>query len=324
MATGQIWTTPSLGGYMYSDELSDVLRTAVQPLVRWRQFCDADDATDKNLKRGDQYHWDVYSDVGVQGGTLVETSTMPESSFTVAQGALTVTERGLSVPYTGKLDALSKHPVMKVVQQVLKNDCRKAMDIAAYQQFDRTLLRVVPVNGTATDSVTLTVNGTAASTNTAALGKGHVKDIVDKMKERNIPGYAGDDYFGVAHPTTWRQLMNDLESVRQYVDAGYSLIMNGEKGRYEGVRLVEQTAIPKGNTADYVTYTPWSQSRSNQAFFFGADTVMEAIAIPEEVRGKIPTDFGRSRGVAWYALNGFGIVHTLALQSRIVKWDSLA
>ena len=29
------------------------------------------------------------------------------------------------------------------------------------------------------------------------------------------------------------------------------------------------------------------------------DTVAEAIAIPEEMRGKIPTDFGRSKGVAW-------------------------
>ncbi len=29
------------------------------------------------------------------------------------------------------------------------------------------------------------------------------------------------------------------------------------------------------------------------------DTVAEAIAVPEEVRAKIPTDFGRSKGIAW-------------------------
>lgn len=33
---GQVWVTDSLGGYMYADELSDVLRTAVQPLVKYR------------------------------------------------------------------------------------------------------------------------------------------------------------------------------------------------------------------------------------------------------------------------------------------------
>lgn len=33
---GQIWVTNSLGGYMYSDALSKVLRFAVQPMVKFR------------------------------------------------------------------------------------------------------------------------------------------------------------------------------------------------------------------------------------------------------------------------------------------------
>ena len=39
---------------------------------------------------------------------------------------------------------------------------------------------------------------------------------------------------------------------------------------------------------------------------------------------KIPTDYGRSKGVAYYSLNGFGIVHLQAAEGRILKWDSLA
>jgi len=58
------------------------------------------------------------------------------------------------------------------------------------------------------------------------------------------------------------------------------------------------------------------------AWRFGADTVAEGIAIPEEIRGKIPGDYGRSRGIAWYALLGFGLVHTDASQARIIKWSS--
>ena len=46
------------------------------------------------------------------------------------------------------------------------------------------------------------------------------------------------------------------------------------------------------------------------------------VAVPEEMRGKIPTDYGRSKGVAWYYLGGFGLVQTQASQGRIVKWDS--
>ena len=50
----------------------------------------------------------------------------------------------------------------------------------------------------------------------------------------------------------------------------------------------------------------------------------EAIAIPEEIRGKIPSDYGRSKGVAWYYLGGFGLVHTVAAQARIMEWASAA
>ena len=38
---GQVWEVDELGGYMYSDELSNVLRTALQPAVKFRQLCDA-------------------------------------------------------------------------------------------------------------------------------------------------------------------------------------------------------------------------------------------------------------------------------------------
>lgn len=127
---------------------------------------------------------DWYQDVAVQGTTLVETTTMPESNFVITQGTLTITEFGNSVPYTGKLDDLSEHPVREIVSKVLKNDAKKAFDIAAHAQFDATPLKVVPTGGTSTNSVVLTTNGTATATNNVALSKEHVKAIVDIMKER--------------------------------------------------------------------------------------------------------------------------------------------
>jgi N4-gp56 family major capsid protein len=329
--SGQLWQTSTLGGFMYSDELSDVLRMAVQPLVKFRQVCDAKDATNKGLHTGEQYHWNVYSDVATRGTTLVETSTMPETNFTITQGTLTITEYGNSVPYTGKLDNLSKQPVTEVINKVLKNDAKKAFDVAAFNQFNLTPLRVVPTGGTATDSVVLTTNGTATATNNVAMGTGHVKAIIDLMKERNIPPYLMDDYFAISHPTTFRSFKNQLEVVFYHVDEGFNAILNGEIGRYEGTRFIEQTFIPKGGAADSTTFNPqtgvadpWNNGLSSWAFFFGEDTVAEAMAIPEQVRAKIPTDYGRSRGIAWYYLGGFGIVHTNPAQSRIVKWDSAA
>lgn len=312
---GQVWATNSLGGYMFSLELSETLRTAVQPLVKFRQFADAKDFTDKGLHKGNLFTWNVYSDVATQGTTLTETATMPETNFTITQGTGTVVEYGNSVPYTGFLDDMSKHPVQEIIRKVLKNDAKKALDTGAYNQFNATPLRVVAANSTSTTAVTLTTNGTATVTNTIAFGKGHVKAIVDLMKERNIPPYMDDDYVGVAHPSTWRTMKNDLEAVHQYTTEGLSMILNGEIGRYEGVRFVEQTNIAKAG---------WTAALSNQAHFFGEDTVAEALSVPEEIRGKIPGDFGRSKGVAWYYEGGFSIVQTAAAQARIVKWDSAA
>ena len=312
---GQLWATDSEGGYMYSDRLSKVLRYAVQPLVKFRQFADVKDAAGQGKGKGDVYHWNVYSDVANQGAAIIETNTMPETNFTITQGTLTMTEHGNSVPYTGKLDDLSEHSVTEVIDKVLKNDAKKAFDIASEAQFDLTPLRVEPTSGTATDSVALTTNGTATETNAVGMGKDHVKAIVDLMKERNIPPYMGDDYGCLGHPSTFRQLKNDLESVHQYTPEGFRMILNGEIGRYENARFFEQTNIAKSGFAS---------AKSNWAYYFGGDTVAEAIVIPEEMRGKIPSDYGRSRGIAWYYLGGFGIVHTAAAQARIVKWDSAA
>jgi len=321
---GQVWAVNSLGGYMYSRQLSNVLRMAVQPLTKFRQFSDVKDASQQGKKKGDIFTWDVFSDVSTQGGVLVETNTMPETNFTIIQGTLTITEAGNSVPYTGKLDNLSKFPVQELIQKVLKNDAVKCFDQLAYVQFNQTPLRVVPAGGTATASVVLTTNGTATLTNSVAYGNGNAKAIVDLMKERNIPAYIADDYYAIAWPTTLRTFKNNLEQIHQYSDTGFKLIMAGEIGRYENVRYVEQTNIPHGISTNGVTGTPWTNGLSDWIFFFGNDTVAEAVAVPEEMRGKIATDYGRSKGVAWYYLGGFGIVQTLASNARIVKLDSAA
>jgi N4-gp56 family major capsid protein len=321
---GQVWAVSSLGGYLYSRQLSNVLRMAVQPLVKFRQFADVRDASQQGRKKGDTFTWDVFSDVVTPGAVLTETNTMPETNFTIVQGTLTITEYGNSVPYSGKLDNLSKFPVIELIQKVLKNDAVKTFDRAAWSQMNQTLLRAVPASGTSTTSIVLTTNGTATLTNNIAYSNAHAKLIVDTMKERNIPAYIGDDYYALAWPTTLRTFKNNLETIHQYSDTGFKLIMNGEIGRYENVRYIEQTNVAKGTGTDGITQTTWSNGLSDWIFFFGNDTVAEALAVPEEMRGKIPTDYGRSKGVAWYYLGGFGIVHTLAANVRIVKWDSAA
>lgn len=271
------------------------------------------------------FTWNVYNDVATPGGVLTETSTMPVTNFTIAQGTGTVTELGNAVPYTGMLDNLSKHPVQEIINKVLKNDAKKALDKQAWAQFLASPLVVAPLAGTDTTSVVLSTTGTETITNNVALHKNHIKSIVDAMKERNIPPYMGDEYFGIAWPTTWRPMKNDLEAVYQYRDEGFQMIYNGEIGKFEGVRFIEQTNVSHGNyNSGTGAFTAWTNGQSDWAYFFGEDTVAEAIVVPEEMRGAIPSDYGRSKGIAWYYLGGFALTQTQPLQARIVRWASAA
>lgn len=327
---GQLWSVAAEGGYLYSDELSDELRIQLQPLTKFRRLCDAKDASSKGLHRGETFRWNVYADVATQGRRLVEQNPIPETNFQISQKSLTIYEAGNSVPYTGKLESLGKHDVVDIIDASLKNDARKYHDIEAYLGFDATPLTVAPTGGTSTTAVSLETTG-CTITNNVAMGADHVKAIMDVMVERNIPPFKADDYACISHQTTFRTFRNDLESIYQYTDTGLMKIFEGEIGRYEGCRFIQQNKIPKGGAVDSTTFDPWTNTadawnnaKSSWAFFFGADTVMEAIVIPEEIRAKIPGDFGRSKGIAWYYLGGYGIVHDDATNARIVKWESAA
>jgi len=326
---GQLWSVNTLGGYFYSLNLSDNLRDPLTSQCKFRQFADVKDASQQGKGKGESFTWDIVGDVTVRGASsLTETNTMPETSFTITQGTLTITEAGNAVPYSGKLEALSKFSTQQVVMKPLKRDRDKTLDALCHAQFNATPLRVV---GTSTAAVALTTNGTATATNSVAFNNSHHKAIIDVMKERNIPAYSGDDYMALAWPTTLRTFKNNLETLHQYTPEGLQMIFKGEIGRYENCRYVEQTNIPKGGAANSTTFNSytntadaWDNALSDWIFFFGEDTVAEAIAVPEEIRAKIPTDYGRSRGVAWYYLGGFGLVNTAAANARVVKWDSAA
>lgn len=318
---GQVWSTNADGGYMYSDQLSRRLRTGLQPLCRFRQFCDIEEAF--GLSSGDTFRWNAYSDVVTPASSsgISESTTVPETKFTVGQASAQITEFANSVPFTKKLDDLSLHPVSRVIDTVLKRDAAKTLDVAAYSKFASTNLTVVGVGTAAAPVINVTTNGTPNSNNNVALNTGHVKLLSDLMAERNIPAYDDENYIAIFRPRALRTMKDELEEIHKYVTEGWQVIMNGERGRYEGVRFVEQTNIPEPSGWN----SPGGGTTGRgEGFFFGADTIMEAITIPPEIRGKIPQDFGRDKAIAWYALLGYGISRNAsgAADNTIIHWTS--
>ena len=317
------WVKNDIENYWYSLNLSEVLRFAVQPQCFYRNFCDAKNSVTSGLHRGGIFHWNVYGNLSgddTDEDVLNETDEIGTSDFDIVQGSAVIQEFGKSVPYTGKLDDMSFHPIKEIIDKTLSNRAKKVFDRAAYKEFDKTPLVVTPYNGNSATAITLAVNGTAPYTNNLPLGRTQVKLIRDIAFKRNIPFYERNSYACISSTDVLRPFKNDLEDIRKYSDMGFTQIRAGEIGRYEEVIFHEQT-----NIAPEV----WTKGLSSQAHFFGSDTVAEAIVVPEEIRGKIPSDYGRSKGIAYYALLGYGIVHALDTSTnshdcRVIKWGSAA
>ena len=320
---GQLWAVDSLGGRLYAKRLSKELRTILQPMWRFRSFCDVKDETANGKGKGDTYTFDCVFNVQTQGGKLVETDTMPETNFKILQNSGSVYEYGNAVPWTKKLEAMSQFNVRKPVMQALRNDAAKVLDNAAFDEFQKAQLTVVPKAGNSSAAITIGTASVGLTANALHLTKSHVRLIADTMQERNIPYYDGGNYIAIGRPTTFSTFKSEMEAVNQYVTEGYRKIINGEIGKFENIRFVTQTQVAAAAEGT------WGGGLSDWVMFFGEETVMEGIAEPENIISKIPEDYGRSKGIAWYFLGGFQLVHnwdttvdTGAANGRIIKWTS--
>lgn len=308
------------GGVISSPKLSDYLRYSAQPLSRFRQFADAKEAFGKNI--GDTFNWDKIANVSTIGGLLTETSTMPISSQTVTKGTLTINEFGNSIPFTFKLDSLSKFTAEEMIDKGLRDDMVKVLDARVAAQFDATQLYYV---GSSASVGVLTTNGTATVVNTSALNSTHLLNMRLELEKRFVPRFDGDTYVMINSLEAQKSLEGAIESIQQYNEIGYERIAAGEVGIFHGIRFVKDANASR-TTYNLTTRTTsaksWTGSNSLDGYMFGKDTVVEAVAVPEEIRAKEVTDYGRSKGMAWYFMGDWKIVWDDAANARIIKWAS--
>ncbi len=305
---GQLWVTDTVGGFLGNAKLSKQLRFAAQPLQKFRQFCQVKGALGKN--RNDTLIFDKVRNISTEGGTLVETDTIPEHEATIGQGTLTITEYGNSIPFSGKLDALAEFDVDNAVTVSLRNDEAKVLDKACATQF---LLCEEKYYAVATTSFVIETiaNGLPASgseTCTTGLNEFHVRNIVDLLEINSIPRYDGKDYICIGSVKALSSLTNAPDWVNANLYGDPEKLFSGEVGRFYGVRFIKENNV--------LSNTMGTDADRGEAIFFGADACMEGVAIPEELRAKIPTDFGRSQAIAWYALLGYKKIWDIANDSE--------
>ena len=287
---GQLYATNSLGGYFTIDDLSRELRYQAQTLQVFRKFTKPEPMAGKN--KGDVVLFDKVSNLTSNGGTILETDTMPKTQYTITQGSLTMTEYGISVPFTQKLENVSMVAVPESIKTSLRNSMSKVLDSAAAAEFQTSDYKVIC---STTNTTVFDYDATASTAASANMSDKNVRDIIDRMKILNIPAYDGRNYCAVCSTNSIRGLYDFFES--KAMQTTMKPLTMGEVGEYYKCRFFEETNVLSNILGNGTQY--------GEAVFFGDDAVREGVVCGEELRLKIPTDYGRDQGIAWYYLGGF-------------------
>lgn len=233
------------------------------------------------------------SNVSPAGRKISELERMPQAAVSISQGSLVVDEFGNSIPWTGKLEALAEFDVENIWLRTLRDDAAKTLDKEVGDRFKNSQVRAAP-NTAGTQFKEDGTNPTANKNVDVAF----VRDVVDEAKSKYLmPFYDGENYMCICSVKFGRRIKEDVdwEDAAKYGDP--ERLFSGEIGRLYGVRFVEETNV-LSNVLGTTTY-------NGEAVFFGSDAVVEGIVVPLEIRAKIPTDFGRDKGLAWYFMGGW-------------------
>lgn len=305
---GQLFAVNSQGGFYSVPELSQKLRVAAQPLKRFRAFVSPLGAGGRG--KSDTVFFDKIGNLATPGGSILETNTIPLTQHLIKQGTATITEYANGVDFTGKLLALSQLSPEDGISISLRNDAAKVLDSAASVEFKAAEYKAVQ---SASGNVVFTTNGTATATATVDLSGVNIRALVNFFRKRNVPFVDGSSYVILTSVQGYSGLHADTASggyvdISKYTDMLAKDLYRGEVGRFYMTRIVEETNV--------LSNTIGSGSALGEAVMFGDDAVVEVVAVPEELREKIPTDFGRSQGLAWYALLGFKKIWSFAVDAE--------
>ncbi len=288
---------------------NDVIFSAM-PVMRYDQFAVV--RTDLQVQRGGTISFSKYANL-TRGGIVLETGDIETKEMSATSVNITVNEYGNAVGITSKFMTLSFMDEMQNAATLLGRDYAIVTD---------SMLRDALFSGT---QVKFAGGRTLISDilSTDTLNKAEVDGVVETLATGNSLKMAdanGEYYVCFAHPHQTRYLKADLISVRQY--AFPELIFKGEVGEYNGVRFIETSNVPNGAVA---STEPGYDATLVQGYdtggavlmsadvykcaFFGERAYGWAIATPVELREDPGTsNYGRRRGIAWYAIMGAGVI----------------
>jgi len=316
MAT-QSWTYDAPSGVYKNHAISSDIRFAAIAMTKFMQFSKPVDGY--GSKQGSNVTISRVSNVAVPADdSLVELERIPEDTLSLSTQAINVVERGRAIPYTSLSKDLSHFDLESAIQKKLRDQLALRLD-----QLSATAFKVGQVKGCpdGVASITFTTNGTANGTASVNLNVYHVEQIRDQLfSTYHVQPYAGDDYMCLISTKGRRGIMRDPNWEKWHTYADAESKFRGEIGRLEGIRFVES------NNTNALSGSLGASSVLGEAVFFGDDPIAMASVHDPELRAKESEDYGRSRGVAWYGVYGFGQIWSDSAtdgEARVIHITSL-
>jgi N4-gp56 family major capsid protein len=301
---GQNWTVAPDGGHFANKPLSSKLRYVNTSQYVFRQFTRPEPGFGK--QRGESIDFDKVSMAETQGGQIGEFQDIPETKFSITKDNLQVTEYGNSIPWTGKLETLSEFNPNQPVQKVIMNDQKKVLDEAVATEMKTSKLCYI-ATGAATQ--TWDVDGTASTTATTNFNYFHLKEMVDAAEMgifgsgntgKIIPKFPDGKYVVILSVKAKRGLFDDPEFQEAAKFSYPRKLLNGE--------IMEETVYNCRfvicDNSSALSNAKGSNS-IGEALLIGDDSIIEGVALKEELRYKLAVKYGRDKGLAWYAILGF-------------------
>lgn len=313
----QSWASDSgSNGFRTVVDISKKVVHASQPMQKFRQFVSVETAFGKNKGESVQIYRAGNTDEESSSSAINELDRIPTLSVAVTPRLITVNEYGRAIPFTGKVETLAEVDVeSNVYLKALRNHMAKTIDRQVATAFKTSDICAIPTSAT---TITWDVDGTPSTSALSNITAKTLKDIVDAMKTglfgantgRPIPYYDGESYVCIATTAFLRGLKDDSDYELAAKYAHPEDLYLGEVGRFYNVRFVET------NHFNALDNTVGTGNVLGEAVIFGEDPVREIVAIPEEIRAKLPEDYGRDKGLAWYAMLGWGRVWDFSTDSE--------
>lgn len=172
-----------------------------------------------------------YADVAAVTTALTEGAAPTSLALTIASEAFSATQVGAVFEITDLAVVDSPHDLISINAERAGRQAALSID---------RLVRDILTAGASVQYVTATSRATLATTNpvTGAL----IKRMVANLKSRNVPTFGDGTYRAIVHPNVVYDIFTDTASggwmdISKY--AAPTQLLNGEAGKYHGVRFLE-------------------------------------------------------------------------------------